>query len=283
MSGSAAAVTRPARVRAASRSPRARPARSPCAVRLSPPRSMARSASRPRRARRAPPCTRARPRYGRSRAARVRRSAPGRGPPRPPPCPRRCVARCPRRETAAAPRRRAAAVSRRGHRATQRRGQGGGRGGPRPGADRRTRAARDRPYLGRARVQGGARRARLGRDAERAIDLGGDNRTAHGDRAGRARGERDAARPPAGRVTAPALRDILGTARTIAVVGLSPRPTRPSHAVARYLQGAGYRIVPVNPGHATILGEKSYPTLTAAAADQAIDVVDVFRRSEYVA
>src|SRR5439155_781462 len=84
---------------------------------------------------------------------------------------------------------------------------------------------------------------------------------------GRARGERDAARPPAGRVTAAALRDILGTARTIAVVGLSPKPTRPSHAVARYLQGAGYRIVPVNPGHATILGEKSYPTLTAIAVD----------------
>ena len=83
-------------------------------------------------------------------------------------------------------------------------------------------------------------------------------------------------------MTAEALRDILGAARTIAVVGLSPRPARPSHAVARYLQGAGYRIVPVNPGHATILGEKSYPTLTAAAADQAIDVVDVFRRSEYV-
>jgi len=84
-------------------------------------------------------------------------------------------------------------------------------------------------------------------------------------------------------VTAEALRDILGTARTIAVVGLSPTPTRPSHGVARYLREAGYRIVPVNPVHATILGEKSYPTLTAAAADHAIDVVDVFRRSEFVA
>jgi len=83
-------------------------------------------------------------------------------------------------------------------------------------------------------------------------------------------------------VTAEALRDILGTARTIAVVGLSPRPARPSHGVARYLQEAGYRIVPVNPGHSTILGEKSYPTITAAAADHAIDVVDVFRRSEFV-
>lgn len=81
---------------------------------------------------------------------------------------------------------------------------------------------------------------------------------------------------------ADALRDILGAARTIAVVGLSPRPTRPSHEVARYLQDAGYRVVPVNPGHATILGERSYPTLRAAAADHAIDVVDVFRRSEFV-
>ena len=83
-------------------------------------------------------------------------------------------------------------------------------------------------------------------------------------------------------MTAEALRDILATARTIAVVGLSPTPTRPSHGVARYLRDAGYRIVPVNPGHATILGEKSYPTLTAAAADHPIDVVDVFRRSEFV-
>jgi uncharacterized protein len=82
-------------------------------------------------------------------------------------------------------------------------------------------------------------------------------------------------------VTVEALRDILGAARTIAVVGLSPRPTRPSHGVARYLRDAGYRIIPVNPGHPTILGEKSYPTLTAAAADHAIDVVDVFRRSAF--
>jgi predicted CoA-binding protein len=51
--------------------------------------------------------------------------------------------------------------------------------------------------------------------------------------------------------------------------------------VARYLQRAGYRIVPVNPKHATILGERSYPTLAAATRDSAIGVVDVFRRSEY--
>ena len=83
-------------------------------------------------------------------------------------------------------------------------------------------------------------------------------------------------------MTAEALRDILATSRTVAVVGLSPTATRPSHGVARYLREAGYRIVPVNPGHATVLGEKSYPTLTAAAADHALDVVDVFRRSEFV-
>jgi predicted CoA-binding protein len=81
-------------------------------------------------------------------------------------------------------------------------------------------------------------------------------------------------------MTDDALRALLRDVQTIAVVGLSPRPERPSHGVARYLQGAGYRIVPVNPGHAEILGERSYPTLAAAARDHAIDVVDVFRRSE---
>jgi len=77
------------------------------------------------------------------------------------------------------------------------------------------------------------------------------------------------------------LRELLRGARTIAVVGLSPKPIRPSHSVARYLQRAGYKIVPVNPGHDEILGEKSYHTLTDAAHEQTIDVVDVFRRSEH--
>lgn len=76
------------------------------------------------------------------------------------------------------------------------------------------------------------------------------------------------------------LRTLLREAKTVAVVGLSPRPERPSHGVARYLTDAGYRIVPVNPGHAEILGTRSYPSLAAAAAEHAIDVVDVFRRSE---
>jgi predicted CoA-binding protein len=74
---------------------------------------------------------------------------------------------------------------------------------------------------------------------------------------------------------------VLRDARTIAVVGMSPAPHRPSNGVARYLQRAGYRVIPVNPGHAAILGERSYASLGAAAADQTIDIVDVFRRSAF--
>lgn len=82
-------------------------------------------------------------------------------------------------------------------------------------------------------------------------------------------------------MTPDALRTLLREARTIAVVGLSPDPARPSHSVARYLQGAGFRIVPVNPHHESLLGVRCYPSLTAAARDHTIDVVDVFRRSEF--
>ncbi len=64
--------------------------------------------------------------------------------------------------------------------------------------------------------------------------------------------------------------------KTIAVVGLSPRPDRPSYQVAEYLEGAGYRIVPVNPTVDEVLGEKSYPDLRSVPGT--IDVVDVFRR-----
>jgi predicted CoA-binding protein len=78
------------------------------------------------------------------------------------------------------------------------------------------------------------------------------------------------------------VRILLRAAKTIAVVGLSPNPMRPSHQVALYLRASGYRIVPVNPGHETILGEPSYPTLTEAARAGPIDVVNVFRRSEVV-
>jgi uncharacterized protein len=82
-------------------------------------------------------------------------------------------------------------------------------------------------------------------------------------------------------MTPDALRALLRATKTIAVVGLSPDPARPSHQVALYLGAAGYRVVPVNPNHAVVLGERSYPTLTAAAQAYRIDVVDVFRRSEF--
>jgi len=78
------------------------------------------------------------------------------------------------------------------------------------------------------------------------------------------------------------LRALLGEARTIAVVGLSPNPMRPSNSVARHMQRSGYTIVPVNPGHNEILGEKSYRSLGDAAREHTIDIVDVFRRSEHV-
>jgi predicted CoA-binding protein len=75
--------------------------------------------------------------------------------------------------------------------------------------------------------------------------------------------------------------DILDQYRTIAVVGLSPKPERDSHKVARFLQGQGYRIIPVNPGQKEILGERSYPALTDIPGP--VEIVDVFRRSEAVA
>jgi predicted CoA-binding protein len=69
---------------------------------------------------------------------------------------------------------------------------------------------------------------------------------------------------------------------TIAVVGLSDKPDRPSYQVARYLQEQGYRIIPVNPGVASVLGEKSYPTLQDIPAEIIIDVVAIFRKPEAV-
>ena len=74
------------------------------------------------------------------------------------------------------------------------------------------------------------------------------------------------------------LRSILGDARTIAVVGLSSRPDRPSHDVAAFLQRRGYRIVPVNPNETEVLGERAYPSLIDIP--ERIDIVDVFRRPE---
>jgi uncharacterized protein len=75
--------------------------------------------------------------------------------------------------------------------------------------------------------------------------------------------------------------ELLRAASTIAVVGLSPKRFRPSFGVSEYMQAQGYRIIPVNPGHKEILGEKCYPDLESIP--ERVDIVNVFRRSEYVA
>ena len=74
--------------------------------------------------------------------------------------------------------------------------------------------------------------------------------------------------------------DILHTARTIAVVGLSGKRYRPSYGVTEYMQRAGYRIIPVNPYETEILGERAYPDLDSVPDE--VDIVDIFRRSEFV-
>ena len=74
--------------------------------------------------------------------------------------------------------------------------------------------------------------------------------------------------------------DLLKQARTIAVVGLSDSPLRPSHGVAAYLQTQGYRIIPVNPQIEESLGEKAYPSLLDV--QEKVDIVDIFRRPEFV-
>lgn len=68
--------------------------------------------------------------------------------------------------------------------------------------------------------------------------------------------------------------------QTIAVVGMSPKPERPSHYVSMYMKQHGYNIIPVNPGHDEIAGIKCYPSLKEIS--HPVDVVDVFRRSEYI-
>jgi hypothetical protein len=84
---------------------------------------------------------------------------------------------------------------------------------------------------------------------------------------------------PAARQSA-TIRRILQDSKTIAVVGLSPKPQRPSHQVACYLLEAGYTIIPVNPGQDTILGLTCYPNLRAIPTP--VDMVDIFRRQETV-
>jgi uncharacterized protein len=74
--------------------------------------------------------------------------------------------------------------------------------------------------------------------------------------------------------------EILGAMRTIAVVGISGKRFRPSYGVAEYMQRAGYRIIPGNPHETEVLGEKCYPDLDSVP--EAIDIVDIFRRPEFV-
>jgi predicted CoA-binding protein len=74
--------------------------------------------------------------------------------------------------------------------------------------------------------------------------------------------------------------ELLRTCRTIAVIGLSSKRYRPSYGVAEYLQSAGYRIIPVNPGEQEVLGEKAYAELSLVPGR--VDIVDIFRKSEFV-
>lgn len=74
--------------------------------------------------------------------------------------------------------------------------------------------------------------------------------------------------------------ELLRAARVIAVVGLSSDEMRPSHGVAAYMQRQGYRIIPVNPNETEVLGEKAYARLEDVP--EKIDIVDIFRRSQYV-
>lgn len=76
------------------------------------------------------------------------------------------------------------------------------------------------------------------------------------------------------------IKNIIENSKTVVVVGLSDKPYRPSHGVALYLQKHGYKIVPVNPHVDEVLGEKSYASLKEVPV--AIDVVDIFRKSEAV-
>jgi predicted CoA-binding protein len=74
--------------------------------------------------------------------------------------------------------------------------------------------------------------------------------------------------------------ELLKTSRTIAVVGLSSKRMRPSYGVAEYMQRAGYRIIPINPQESEVLGEKAFARIEDVP--EPIDIVDVFRRSEFV-
>ena len=83
---------------------------------------------------------------------------------------------------------------------------------------------------------------------------------------------------PTTRPSDDAIRQLLTEARTIAVVGASSSPDRPSHGIMRKLLSVGYTVIPVNPRETEVLGQKAYPTLTDVPVP--VDIVDVFRRAE---
>ena len=83
-------------------------------------------------------------------------------------------------------------------------------------------------------------------------------------------------------MTSPEQTQILAHCRSVAVVGLSPKPHRDSYRVSAYMQAHGWRIIPINPNATEILGETAYPNLSAAAQVERIDLVNVFRNSEDV-
>jgi len=86
--------------------------------------------------------------------------------------------------------------------------------------------------------------------------------------------------PEGASATADTILEILKKYKTIAVVGLSSNPARPSHEVTEYMQSAGYKIIPVNPNEREVLGEKSYARLEDVP--EKIEIVDIFRRAEDV-
>src|SRR6266513_3690015 len=110
------------------------------------------------------------------------------------------------------------------------------------------------------------------------VSHGADDLEARGQ--GRTRRAMRVLLPGSGNASADAVLELLQKYQTIAVVGLSSNPMRPSYAVTEYMQAAGYRIIPVNPHETEVLGEKSYAKLEDIP--EHIDIVDIFRRSEYV-
>jgi len=78
------------------------------------------------------------------------------------------------------------------------------------------------------------------------------------------------------------IHELLTRYQTIAVVGLSAKPDRPSHGVARFLKAVGYKIIPVTPTYEEVLGEKAYPSLLDVPKEMGIEVVDIFRRPHHL-